>query len=58
MTRNVLTLIGMWVMAAALGAVAIVGGGVDDAPGLQLIGLVIVLGATGLIGRRLWRATR
>lgn len=58
MTRNVLTLVGTWVIAAALGAAAIVAGGLDDAPGLQLIGVAIVLGATGLIGRSLWRTMR
>jgi hypothetical protein len=33
------------ILAIALGVAAIVAGGFDDAPGAQLIGLVLVLGA-------------
>ncbi len=58
MTLHVVTLVGTWLILAALGAFAIVAGGLDDSPGLQLIGAAIVLVATGLIGRSLWRATR
>ena len=57
MTRYAVTLIGTWVIAAVLGAAAIVAGGLDDAPGLQLMGLATVLSATGFVGRSLWRAT-
>jgi hypothetical protein len=50
---RMLTLIGTWLIFVALGVAAIVYGGMDDAPGLQLIGVLIILGA---IGRRLWRS--
>jgi hypothetical protein len=53
-----LTLVGTWLIFVALGVAAIVYGGMDDSPGLQLIGVLIVLGATALVGRRLWRAAR
>ena len=35
-------------IAIALGAVAVVYGGADDSPGLQLIGVVLILGAAAL----------
>lgn len=33
------------ILGVALGVLAVVAGGVDDAPGLQLIGVVVVAGA-------------
>jgi drug/metabolite transporter (DMT)-like permease len=36
------------ILAIAIGVAAVVAGGADDSPGLQLIGLVIILGAVVL----------
>jgi hypothetical protein len=36
------------ILAIAIGVAALVAGGADDSPGLQLIGLVIILGAVVL----------
>jgi hypothetical protein len=36
------------VLATAIGIAGIVAGGIDDAPGAQLIGLVIIIGAIAL----------
>jgi hypothetical protein len=46
------------VLAVALGVAAIVYGEADDSPGLQLIGLVIVVGAVVLGARSFRGATR
>ncbi|MEU6074218.1 hypothetical protein [Micromonospora sp. NPDC047074] len=39
------------VLAAALGVAAVVHGGADDSPGLQLIGVVLVVGAIAFVVR-------
>jgi hypothetical protein len=44
------------VLAIAIGVAAIVAGGYDDAPGAQLIGLVIIIGAVALIVRTVLRS--
>ena len=36
------------ILAIAIGVAGIVAGGADDSPGLQLIGLVIIIGAVAL----------
>ena len=41
---------------AALGVLAIIGGGYDDAPGLQLIGALLILGAVVIAMRTARRA--
>jgi hypothetical protein len=45
------------VLAIALGVAGIVAGGADDSPGLQLIGVVIIVGAVAL-GVRMVRRSR
>ncbi|MET8231353.1 hypothetical protein ABZS77_11875 [Micromonospora sp. NPDC005298] len=39
------------ILAVALGVVAVVYGGADDSPGLQLIGAVLVVGAVAFAVR-------
>ena len=36
------------ILAIAIGVAGIVAGGADDSPGLQLIGVVIIIGAVAL----------
>ncbi|GAA4711442.1 hypothetical protein GCM10023215_62160 [Pseudonocardia yuanmonensis] len=45
------------VLAAALGGAAVVHGEADDSPGLQLIGVALVVGAI-LLGVRMLRRAR
>jgi hypothetical protein len=45
------------VLAIALGLAGIVAGGADDSPGLQLIGVVIIVGAVAM-GVRIARRSR
>ncbi len=45
-------------LGVALGVFAVVAGGMDDAPGAQLIGLVLIVGAVVLGVRGIRRATR
>ncbi|WP_220187349.1 hypothetical protein [Pseudonocardia pini] len=54
--RNVLPTVIVLVLAAALGGAAVVYGGADDSPGLQLIGVVLVVGAIAWGVRRARRA--
>jgi hypothetical protein len=44
------------VLAIALGVVGVVAGGADDSPGLQLIGVVIIIGAIVLSVRMVRRS--
>ena len=46
------------VVVLALGVTGIVAGGADDSPGLQLIGVLLVLGALVLVVRTARRRTR
>ena len=39
------------ILAIALGVAGVVAGGIDDSPGLQLIGVVLVVGAVALAVR-------
>jgi hypothetical protein len=45
------------ILAIALGVAGIVAGGIDDSPGLQLIGVVIIVAAVAL-GVRMARRSR
>jgi hypothetical protein len=45
------------ILAIALGVAGIVAGGVDDSPGLQLMGVVIIVAAVAL-GVRMARRSR
>ncbi len=45
------------ILAIALGVAGIVAGGIDDSPGLQLIGVVIIVTAVAL-GVRMARRSR
>ena len=45
------------VLVFVTGVAAFVYGGADDSPGLQLLGVVIVLGAVTLVVRRRRRST-
>lgn len=38
-------------LVVALGVLAVIGGGMDDSPGAQLIGLVLIVGAVVLVVR-------
>jgi hypothetical protein len=44
------------ILAIALGVAGIVAGGVDDSPGLQLIGVVIIVAAVALGVRKARRS--
>lgn len=44
------------VLAVALGVLAIVGGGLDDAPGAQLLGVALITGTVFLSARSLRRS--
>jgi hypothetical protein len=44
------------ILAIAIGVAAIVAGGVDDSPGAQLIGVVIIVGAVVLGVRMIQRS--
>jgi hypothetical protein len=46
------------VVVAALGVTGILAGGADDSPGLQLIGLLLVIGAVVLAVRAARRRVR
>ena len=46
------------VLVAVLGVVAIIAGGADDSPGLQLIGVAIITGAIALGARTIRRSRR
>jgi hypothetical protein len=46
------------VVVAALGVTGIIAGGADDSPGLQLIGLLLVIGAVVLVVRAARRRVR
>jgi hypothetical protein len=46
------------VVVAALGVTGIIAGGADDSPGLQLIGLLLVIGAVVLAVRAARRRVR
>ncbi len=46
------------VIVLALGVTGIIAGGADDSPGLQLIGVLLVLGAVALVVRSARRGTR
>ncbi len=58
MSLKVVSLLGSWLILVALGVFAIMLADRDDAPGLGLMGLLLILGATGFVGRGIWRATR
>jgi hypothetical protein len=45
------------ILAVAIGVAAIVAGGADDSPGLQLLGVVVVIGAV-VLGVRIARRSR
>jgi hypothetical protein len=45
------------ILAVALGVAAIIYGGADDSPGLQLIGVLIIVGAV-VVGVRIARSSR
>jgi hypothetical protein len=45
------------ILAIAIGVAAIVAGGVDDSPGAQLIGVVIIIGAV-VLGVRMIKRSR
>jgi drug/metabolite transporter (DMT)-like permease len=45
------------VLAIAIGVAGVVAGGADDSPGLQLIGVVIIIGAV-VLGARMVRRSR
>ena len=45
------------VLAIAIGVAGIVAGGIDDSPGAQLIGLLIIIGAV-VLGVRHFRRSR
>ena len=44
------------ILAIAIGVAGIVAGGADDSPGLQLIGVVIIIGAVALGVRTVLRS--
>ena len=44
------------ILAIAIGVAGIVAGGVDDSPGLQLLGVVIIIGAVALGVRTVLRS--
>jgi hypothetical protein len=44
------------VLVATLGGMAFIYGGADDSPGLQLIGVVLVVGAVTLVVRNVGRS--
>jgi hypothetical protein len=46
------------VVVLALGVTGIIAGGADDSPGLQLIGLLLVIGAVVLVVRAARRRMR
>jgi hypothetical protein len=46
------------VLVLALGVTGIIAGGADDSPGLQLIGVLLVVGAVVLVVRATRRRTR
>jgi hypothetical protein len=45
------------ILAIGIGVAAIVAGGVDDAPGAQLVGVLIIIGAV-VVGVRMVRRSR
>jgi hypothetical protein len=45
------------ILAVAIGVAGIVAGGADDSPGLQLVGVVVVIGAV-VLGVRIARRSR
>jgi hypothetical protein len=45
------------ILAVAIGVAGIVAGGADDSPGLQLLGVVVVIGAV-VLGVRIARRSR
>ena len=46
------------VLGLVLGLAAIVAGGADDSPGLQAIGVVLVVGGVGLLVQTVRRRTK
>lgn len=44
------------VLVAALGGMAFIYGGIDDSPGLQLIGVLFVVGAAARVVRNVGRS--
>jgi len=55
--RHLLLILGV-VLAVALGAAAVVAGEADDSPGLQGLGVLLVLGAVVLGARTVRRGSR
>ncbi|MEV4539487.1 hypothetical protein AB0J82_37510 [Asanoa sp. NPDC049518] len=53
-----MTSIAITVVLGALGVLAMVFGARDDAPGLVLVGLVLLLGAVAVGGRAVYRLMR
>jgi hypothetical protein len=46
------------VLAIAIGIAGIVAGGIDDSPGGQLLGLLLVIGGIALVVRKIVRRSR
>jgi hypothetical protein len=46
------------VLAIVIGIAGIVAGGIDDAPGAQLLGLLLVIGGIALIVRKIVRRSK
>jgi hypothetical protein len=42
----------------AIGVAAIVAGGIDDSPGLQLIGLLLIVGTAAVLGMKIIQRNR
>ena len=44
------------ILAIAIGVAGVVAGGVDDSPGLQLLSVLLIIGAVVLGVRMVWRS--